>query len=71
MVSQSIRKHIVLECDGSRNMLCVFSDSVDRLKWALGGQNRHSSRDINFDTPKSFFSCFPSRHGPEQLILNV
>ena len=32
MVSQPIRTHIVLECDGSGNMLCVFSDSVDRLK---------------------------------------
>ena len=39
MVSQPIRTHIVLECDGSGNMLCVFSDSVDRLKWVLGGQN--------------------------------
>ena len=71
MVSQSIRTHIVLECDGSGNMLCVFSGPVDRLKWVLGGQNWHRSRDINFDTLKSIFSCFPSRHGPERFILNV
>ena len=38
MLSQPIRTrtHIVLECDGSGNMLSVFSDSVDRLKWVLG-----------------------------------
>ena len=70
-MSESIRTQIVLECDGSGNMLCVFSDSVDRLKWVLGGQNWHRSRDIKFDTPKSFFSCFPSRHGPEPFILNA
>ena len=71
MVSQPIRTHIVLECDGSGNMLFVFSDSVDRLKWVFRGQNWHRSRDINVDTLKSFFSCFPSRHGPERFILNV
>ena len=71
MVSQPIQTHIFLEFDGSGNMLCVFSDSVDRLKWVLGGQNWHRSRDINFDTLKSIISCFPSRHGPERSILNV
>ena len=71
MVSRPIQKYIVLENDGSGNMLCVFSDSVDRLKWVLRGQNWHRSRDINFDTLKSFFSCIPSRHGPERFILNV
>ena len=71
MVSRPIQTHIVLACDGSGNILCVFSDSVDRLKWVLGGQNWHSSRDINFDTLRSFFLCFPSRHSPEWFILNV
>ena len=71
MVLRPIQKHIVLENDGSGNMLCVFPDSVDRLKWVLWGQNWHRSRDINFDTLKSFFSCIPSRHGPERFILNV
>ena len=70
-VSHPIRTHIVLECDGSGNMLFVFSDSVDRLKWVFRGQNWHRSRDINIDTLESFFSCFPSRHGPERFILNV
>ena len=70
MVSQPIQTHIVLENDGSGNMLCVFSDSVDRLKWVLGCQNWHRSRDINFDTLKSFFSCFLSHHGPERFVLN-
>ena len=71
MVSQPIRTHKILECDSSGYMLCVFSDSVDRLKWVLGGQNWHRSRDINFDTLKSIVSCIPSRHGPERFILNV
>ena len=71
MVSHPIRTHIILACDGSGYMLCVFSDSVDRLKWVLGGQNWHRSRDINFDTLKSIVSCIPSRHGPERFILNV
>jgi len=30
------RRSTILECDGSGNMLWVFSDSVDRLKWVLG-----------------------------------
>ena len=71
MVSQLIQTHIFPECDGSGNMLCVFSDSVDLLKWVLGGQNWHRSRDINFDTLKLKFSCFLSRHGPDRIILNV
>ena len=64
MVSQPIRTHIILECDGSGYMLCVFSDSVARLKWVLGGQNRHMSMNIDFDNLKSIFSCIPSRHVP-------
>lgn len=71
MVSQTIQTHIILECDGSGNMLWVFSDSVDRLKWVLGGKNWYRSRDINFDTLKSLFSCFLSRHGPERFVLNA
>ena len=71
MVSHPIQTHIFLEFDGSGNMLCVFSDSVDRLEWVLGGQNWHRSQDINCDTLKSIISCFPSRHGPERFILNV
>ena len=54
MVSQSILPHIVLECDGLSYTLCVFSDSVDRLK---GGSKLiySRSRDVNFDPPKYFF----------------
>ena len=55
MVSQPIQTHIFLEFDGSGNMLCVFSGSVDRLEWVSGGQNWHRSRDINFDDLKSIF----------------
>ena len=54
--------------------MCVcfwLTDSVDRLKRVLGGQNWYRSRDINSDTLKSFFSCFPSRHGAERFILNA
>lgn len=69
MVLRPIREHVILECDGSGYMICEFSDPVDRLKGVLGGQNGHNSRDINFDTLKSIFSCIPSRHGLERLIL--
>ena len=55
MVLRLILEHIILKCDGSGNMVFVFSDSVARQKGGLGGQNWHNSRDINFDTLKSFF----------------
>ena len=32
MVLKSILEHMVLECDGPRNMICVFSGSGNRLK---------------------------------------
>ena len=41
-----------------KHVVCVFSESLDRLKWVLGGQNWHRSRDINFDDLKSIF-MFP------------
>ena len=69
MVLRPIREHVILKCDGSGYMICVFSDPVDRLKGVLGVKNGHNSRDINFDTLKSIFSCIPSRHGLERLIL--
>ena len=72
MVSQSTQTHIFWNVTARETCcVCVFSDSVDRLKCVLGGQNWHRSRDINFDTLKSIFSCFPNRYDPERFILNV
>ena len=69
MVSQPVRTHIVLECDGSGNMLCVFPDAADRLKW-FWEVKIDTGHEISILTINSFFLTNHMYRFMNNMIVN-